>query len=194
MIDIETAMNGLLEYEKDIVKRDRERSLLEYRSTLISRPGYRIDEFERFIREDYFSWMNTTYYKEEFKSYIHLHPHCLSDIYASVKENKKDFESIISDIIKIDGIGAVLATGMVALIDPNRYGIINNSVLHQLRKYGMVSVKHTVASECGIDEIIKMENALGQIAMHFNSVFPHHKWNPRMVDKALWGLEKLETK
>ncbi len=51
-----------------------------------------------------------------------------------------------------------------------------------------------MASECGIDEIIKMENALGQIAMHFNSVFPHHKWKPRMVDKALWGMEKLETK
>ena len=195
IFDIKKALEGLLAYEMDIIDGGDKRSLLENRANQLGGSGYRIEEFRRFMEEDYLEWMHIVFHRNEYKLYVEENPKCFDEILSLVKDRDADYElkDLLNEITKIDGVAKVLAIGIMALIEPNRYGIINNGVLNQMKKLEMVSIEHVELSRCSDDELEMIERVLRHTGNEFNKLYPHHRWTPRMVDKALWGLEKKEN-
>lgn len=88
---------------------------------------------------------------------------------------------------QVKGIGEVSASGLLAIIHPELFGILNSDVQEILKE------KYPGEFD-GREKCVLMEEKLLEISKELNKAFGGDYWTPRRVDKVLWSVAKESEK
>ena len=142
------------------------------------------EEYIDYLQTDFLKWMQSrskrALFCEDLKKVLSKERY--NRIFETNPEKLDDIKALLQEFCLIRGVGPVLATAMITLIDPKNYGIVCKYTVSALQHiypqrddFGSESIRKTVKV---IDEMRLIRQMLGG------------EHTTREVDMALWGYGK----
>ncbi len=154
-----------------------------------------VGKFFKVLEEEYCGWIkmlpiNRRYmiemYDSEKRNFTDIYRDLVAFIYDEEFCEDYCFEYYkkgFAILEQINGVGEVAASGLLAIIHPKRFGIINSNVQEILNEM-FPGEFH------GLEKSALMEEKLLEISKELNTLFGGNFWTPRKVDKVLWSVAK----
>jgi hypothetical protein len=160
------------------------------------------DQFARFLREEYFKWKYTSSFLESMAR-KKLSSFLSKEGVDRIDESRRRLVAVVpahaevalATAKRIPGLGYAGASGLLALLFPAHFGTVDQFVVKELRKVPLpeswiIETMNPTALD-GADSLVLIR--IMQRKARELSIVLNEPWTPRMIDKVLWGVHKLEA-
>ena len=158
-----------------------------------------VTEFYNFLYDKYFVWKYTqknrlATTRKSLKRYID------EDKLSSLAEiqnklftmNHNNIEQCLNEVTKIHGLGAAGASGLLAILFPQKFGTIDQFVAKRLKELNIPKYENelhkmnpdSLKISDGVILIEIMKDKANELNRKFNTEF----WTPRKIDMILWSI------
>lgn len=184
----EWVINGVNLYKK--YNNSTNRKKLEDEASEFMKNGLSDSELLDYLRSDFLYWMRSRNRHEEFRSSIESSEKTILQIRKEMYEGEWSFKSIkcaMQRLCKITGVGPVLASSMLTLINPQDMGIVCQ---YTVKALNMVNISgYTTKRIENVADAMESIQKMQEIRTYLdkNNIM---KCRMRDIDMALWGYGK----
>ncbi len=128
-------------------------------------------DLDSFLKSSFLEWMKARCKRENFVKSIDFNCDKLKEVYETITTNNEISEEKLKESLEklclINGVGPVLASAIITLIKPQKYGIVNNYVVTAINRVLKekianipITVNGVIAVEKRLSEEIDTNNTL----------------------------------
>lgn len=157
-----------------------------------------VDEFYDFLHDKYYVWRHESPNRlSAARGYLRKHRRYgelaelqeIKDLIFSL--DRDNVPLMLRTVERIRGMGTAGASGLLGLLFPDKFGVIDQSVVISLRKIDGLpehSALHKMpAAGLRTNEGILLERLMRNKATELNACFGTDFWTPRKIDMILWS-------
>lgn len=107
---------------------------------------------------------------------------------------KGDIENALTVTKQIKGLGTAGASGLLALLFPEKFGTVDQFVVKALRKVPSLPEReliiHMNSESLSLQDGVILIRIMKRKADELNNLFKTNYWTPRKIDMILWAIER----
>lgn len=107
---------------------------------------------------------------------------------------KGDIENALTVTKQIKGLGTAGASGLLALLFPEKFGTVDQFVVKALRKVPSLPEReliiHMNSESLSLQNGVILIRIMKRKADELNNLFKTNYWTPRKIDMILWAIER----
>ena len=146
------------------------------------------EEYVDFLKGSFLSWMKSRSSREKICYGVYNSGVLSLEVYIEIlnkssRFSKDEIRRMLNRFCAIKGVGPVLASAMITVINPDKYGIVSKYTIKVLNSY---KLREYSFNNRNIDGVVEVIEEMRAIQSKVNKTSKKH-YSVRNVDMALWG-------